>query len=64
LLILSRKELDFIEESGGRFAGFEFKWDGGTASGATAFHSLYPGSTVEVVGPGNICGFAGFCTVP
>ena len=54
-----QKELDFVEESGGRFAGFEFKWGGGPARGAKAFVGLYPGSTVEVIEPHNIWNFAG-----
>ena len=54
-----QKELDFVEESGGRFAGFEFKWNGGVARGAKAFLAAYPGSSVEVIEPGNVWDFAG-----
>ena len=54
-----QKELDFVEESGGRFAGFEFKWSAGSARGAKPFLASYPGSTVEVIEPGNIWDFAG-----
>lgn len=54
-----QKELDFVEESGGRFAGFEFKWGGGSARGAKLFLASYPASTVEVIEPGNIWDFAG-----
>jgi predicted AAA+ superfamily ATPase len=54
-----QKELDFVEESGGRFAGFEFKWGGGPARGAKAFQASYPASTVEVIEPDNIWDFAG-----
>ena len=54
-----QKELDFVEEGGGRFTGFEFKWGGGSARGAKAFQASYPHSTVEVIGPGNVWDFAG-----
>ncbi len=54
-----QKELDFIEESGGQFAGYEFKWGGGAARSARAFSAMYPGSTVGVVGPDNVWEFAG-----
>ncbi len=54
-----QKELDFVEESGGQFAGFGFKWGGGVARGAKAFQASYPGSTVEVIGPENVWDFAG-----
>jgi len=62
-----QKELDFVEESGGQFAGLEFKWGlgaarqagGGSARGARAFQAVYPGSTVEVIEPGNVWDFAG-----
>jgi hypothetical protein len=54
-----QKELDFVEESGGEYAGFEFKWGGGSSRGAKAFQAVYPGSTVEVVEPGNIWDFGG-----
>lgn len=54
-----QKELDFVEESGGRFAGFEFKWSGGVARGAKTFLASYPGSSVEVIEPGNVWDFAG-----
>ena len=53
------KELDFVEESGGRFTGFEFKSGGGSAGGAKAFQASFPGSTVEVIEPGNVWDFAG-----
>jgi predicted AAA+ superfamily ATPase len=54
-----QKELDFVEESGGQFAGFEFKWGGASARGARAFAAVYPGSHVQVVEPDNIWDFAG-----
>jgi hypothetical protein len=54
-----QKELDLVEESGGRLAGFEFKWGGGAARGAKAFTELYPGGSVEVVTPRDIWDFAG-----
>lgn len=54
-----QKELDFVEESGGKLAGFEFKWGGGSARGARTFQASYPGSTVEVIGPDNVWDFAG-----
>ena len=54
-----QKELDFVEESGGRFAGYEFKWGGGSARGARAFMTLYPGSTVSVIDADSVWDFAG-----
>ena len=54
-----QKELDFVEESGGRFAGYEFKWGGGSARGARAFMMLYPGSTVSVIDADSVWDFAG-----
>ena len=54
-----QKEVDFVEESGGKFAGFEFKWGGGAARGAKAFLVAYPGNTVDVIEPGNVWDFAG-----
>ena len=53
-----QKELDFVEESDGRFTGFEFKWGGGAARGAKVFLASYPGSTAEVIKPGNVWDFA------
>jgi uncharacterized protein len=54
-----QKELDLVEESGGRFAAFEFKWSGGSARGAKAFQAAYPGSSIQVIEPGNVWDFAG-----
>lgn len=54
-----QKELDLVEEGGGQFAGFEFKWSGGVSRGARAFQALYPGSTVQVIAPDNVWDFAG-----
>lgn len=54
-----QKELDFVEEGGGRFTAFEFKWGAGPARGAKAFQAAYPGSTVEVIRPQNVWAFAG-----
>jgi len=54
-----QKELDFVEEGGGRFDGFELKWSGGSARGAKAFLPWYPESSVEVIEPGNVWDFAG-----
>jgi predicted AAA+ superfamily ATPase len=55
-----QKELDYVEESGGALAAFEFKWgDGGTARGARTFTSFYPGSAVTVIDRGNVWDFAG-----
>lgn len=53
-----QNKLDFVDESGRRFAGFEFKWSGGSARGAKAFQASYPGSTVEVIEPGKLWDFA------
>jgi uncharacterized protein len=54
-----QQEIDYVEESGGQFAGFEFKWGRGKAHGAKAFAGLYPGGTVTTITPENIWRFAG-----
>ncbi|MBN8246914.1 MAG: DUF4143 domain-containing protein, partial [Verrucomicrobia bacterium] len=54
-----QKELDLVEESDGKFAGFEFKWGHAPARGARAFVAAYPGSAVAVIEPGNVWDFAG-----
>ena len=54
-----QKELDLVEESGGKFSAFEFKWNLKPARGASAFTAAYPGSTVEVIEPENVWAFAG-----
>ena len=48
-----------MEETGGQFTGFEFKWGGGPARGAKAFQALSPRSTVRVGEPGDGWDFAG-----
>jgi predicted AAA+ superfamily ATPase len=54
-----QKELDYVEESGGKFEAFEFKWGEGRARGAKHFTALYPGSTVTVIDRTTIWDFAG-----
>ena len=54
-----QKELDFVEESGGGFAGFEFKRSGGPARGAKPFKASYLDSSVEVIHPGDVWDHAG-----
>jgi hypothetical protein len=44
-----QKEIDYIEESGGGYAGFEFKWSSGNARIPKDFLSDYSNSTFNVV---------------
>jgi predicted AAA+ superfamily ATPase len=50
-----QKEIDLIEESGGKLTGFEFKWQGKDLPGATRkdFLTAYPNSALEVIHQGN-----------
>ena len=55
-----QKEIDFVEESGGQFHGFEFKWGGGRKiRSANAFKSLYPESSLTLIDRDTIWSFAG-----
>jgi len=50
-----QKEIDCIEEAGGRLSGFEFKWAAGTMRKATRseFLDAYPGSALSVINQSN-----------
>ncbi len=55
-----QKEIDWVEESDGKFAGFEFKWGRKSASrGSGEFKATYPGSVVDIINPDTIWDFAG-----
>jgi uncharacterized protein len=55
----AQKELDYVEEAGGKLAAFEFKWGGGGARGSAEFMHRYPGSRVEVIDRNSVWTFAG-----
>lgn len=44
-----QKEVDYIEENGGRFAGFEFKWSKNKMAAPKDFLNNYDNSTVELI---------------
>jgi hypothetical protein len=49
-----QKEIDLIEESGGRLNAFEFKWSPRkTPKAPRQFMDAYPGATYQTVGPDN-----------
>lgn len=50
-----QKEIDWVEEAGGIFTGFEFKWGEGSMNGSTAqtFLGAYSGSMLHVVNRDN-----------
>jgi uncharacterized protein len=53
-----QKEIDYIEESGGRLSGFEFKWKGeGRKSTRREFMKTYPGSQITTITPENFEAF-------
>ncbi len=55
-----QKEIDFVEESGGQFQGFEFKWGGGRKiRSANAFKALYPESALTLIDRDALWTFAG-----
>lgn len=48
-----QKEVDYIEESGGRFAGFEFKWAKDKAAAPKDFLNNYANSSVKLITKNN-----------
>lgn len=50
-----RKEIDWVEERGGRIYGYEFRWSGGTIrrSVRDEFLGAYPGAQIEIIGREN-----------
>jgi len=56
-----QKEIDYIEEQGGRLFGFEFKWQGGEIRWATRneFLAAYPGAELATIDQQNFDDFLG-----
>ena len=56
-----QKEIDCIEEHGGKLYGYEFKWQSGEIRRATRseFHNAYPGSELTTINRENFEGFLG-----
>ncbi|MCX6327453.1 MAG: AAA family ATPase [Bacteroidia bacterium] len=52
-----QKEIDLIEESGGKLAGYEFKWKKEKAKIQKYFLEIYPGSTLEIISNENYIDF-------
>jgi len=48
-----QKEIDLIEESGGRLCGYEFKWGNAKAPAPREFLKTYPDSGWKVINQGN-----------
>jgi hypothetical protein len=56
-----QKEIDYIEEQGGKLFGFEFKWQGGEIRWATRneFLAAYPGAELATIDQQNLDDFLG-----
>jgi predicted AAA+ superfamily ATPase len=52
-----QKEIDYLEESGGRLRGFEFKWQKKEVIQPREFLTTYPGSSVSLVNRENYQAF-------
>lgn len=52
-----QKEIDLIEETGGKLSAFEFKWGKSKTSAPKDFMKNYPEATYQVVNPDNFFGF-------
>lgn len=53
-----QKEIDYIEEAGGRLLGFEFKWKGELRKATLReFLEAYPGSEIQTITPDNFEAF-------
>ncbi|AXI99754.1 hypothetical protein CYPRO_0469 [Cyclonatronum proteinivorum] len=53
-----RKEIDYLEEAGGRLPAFEFKWNpNAKARKPAAFFETYPNSSFEVITQESYRGF-------
>lgn len=51
-------EIDYVEEKDGHIAAFEFKWNPAARyKQPNLFKSAYPGSSFQIVHPGNVEGF-------
>ena len=47
------KEIDYVEDSGGTLAGYEFKWQKNSFSMPKEFLNTYSGSTVKLINRDN-----------
>ena len=54
-----QKEIDLIEESGGKLSAYEFKWGKSNASVPKGFLKNYPDATYQVVNRENLFSFLG-----
>lgn len=54
-----QQEIDYLEESGGVLAGFEFKWKSGKRSAPKIFLETYAGSRIEFIDHQNYENFVG-----
>lgn len=54
-----QKEIDLIEETGGKLFAFEFKWGKSKPSAPKDFTKNYPNAAYQVVNRENIFGFLG-----
>ncbi len=52
-----QKEVDFVEESGGKLNGFEFKWNKEKIKPAADFLSAYPNSEIKLINRDNFLDF-------
>lgn len=52
-----KQEIDYLEESGGKLKGFEFKWSKDRFKKSKVFLSAYPDSSVELVNKNNYKNF-------
>jgi predicted AAA+ superfamily ATPase len=52
-----QKEIDYIEEDGGKLKGFELKWKQGQSKAKKTFIDVYRGSDVEIINRDNYLDF-------
>ncbi len=52
-----KKEIDLVEESGGKLAGYEFKWGKSKLKQQRDFLNAYPGSSIHLVNRENFLDF-------
>lgn len=57
-----KKELDWIEEFGGRLHGYEFKWNATKVAPPRGWLETYPNADYRVVHPGNYLEFVSMTT--
>lgn len=51
------KEIDFVEERGGRLYGYEFKWSGSSKKAGKEWNKFYPNALFEVINRDNYLKF-------